>query len=53
VSSGVNRRVLDVVEADDRKVLRHAQPARSRGLNGSDRDVVVESGRWPSVDREG
>ena len=37
-----DRRVLDVVEADDREILGDAQPAGPCGLNGADRGVVVE-----------
>src|SRR6266540_3281265 len=37
-----DRGMFDVVEADDRQVVRHAQAARSRRLDRADRDVVVE-----------
>ena len=33
--------MLDVVEADNRDVLRDSQPARSSGRDGPDREVVV------------
>ena len=39
---GDDGRVLDVVEADHREVLRHPQPTRAGGTEGADRMVVVE-----------